>query len=275
MFKASVKVAKVWGIPIRLHISLVIVVLVLMKALRMEWYEALLFEIAFATTIALHELAHSIVAIRKGCRVHQITLLALGGVAQMEQIPTKPRDEFMMAIAGPALSLILGGLLIALALFGLPLPHFLRAHAGTLGGINVGLALFNLLPAFPMDGGRVLRALLSTRMPRLKATLIASRMGQIVSILMVLLALWWHAWILAAIFVFIFFAAGNEYKTERLRTMARAAGFGFWGPGAGIEDENPDENEVVVGPAPYESSRGTRTEIRPDSRSPFRRFFGR
>ncbi len=270
--KASIEVAKVYGIPIRLHVSLLIVVIVLVKG-GMDWKVAIPFEIAFATTIVLHELAHSIVAIRKGCHVRQITLLCLGGVAQMEEIPTKPKDEFVMAVAGPVVSLLIGGVLASFRFLWPFLPRVLWYHAMLLGWINIVLAVFNLLPAFPMDGGRVLRALLSTRMGRLRATLIASRMGQIVAVLMIVLALWIKHWLMAAIFVFIFVAAGNEYKAERYKVMARAAGFGRWSPPEGLDSEGDDEDQVVVGPPPYQSGPGVRTNIRPNRRGPFDRLF--
>lgn len=276
MATASIKVTTVYGIPIRLHISLLIVVVMLVKNFGMGWVEAIVFEIGFATTIILHELGHSIVAIRKGCRVRQITLLFLGGVAQMEQIPSRPLDEFVMAIAGPIVSLLIGATLLSVGLLSRYLPTIVWRDAMLLGGINLGLAVFNLIPAFPMDGGRVLRALLSTRMGRLKATLIASRMGQVVAILMAMLAIFkWQHWLMAAIFVFIFVAAGNEYKAERLKAMARAAGFGGWPPSDPRGYRDLGDSEVVVGPPPYDHGQGTRTDVRPAPRSRFGRLFRR
>ncbi len=285
MFRVSLQVARVWGIPIKLHITLLIVVYLAISVF--GWVGGLVFEALFATCIALHELGHSIVAIRKGCRVREITLLILGGVAQMESIPTRPLDEFLMALAGPAVSLLVGAGLLAFARF-VDIPHIalkspweLRSLIAFLGGANILLAVFNLLPAFPMDGGRVLRALLSSRIGRLRATLIASRVGQIVAVGFGLVGYFGvpgyvrpYNWLLVAVAFFIYTAAGNEYRAERIKSMLRAQGY------ACTSDEEPStepagENEVVISPPPYEKGPASRTEIRPERRNPFDGLFGR
>jgi len=113
MFKASYKIATVWGIPIKIHISLIFLLAFLAwrSGALGNWrslFEILLLETIVFSSIALHELGHSFVALRKGVRVREITLMFMGGAAQMEEIPRKPADEFLMAIAGPAVSVALG-----------------------------------------------------------------------------------------------------------------------------------------------------------------------
>ena len=170
------------------------------------WWMGVVALIGLFMSIVLHELAHSIVARRFGLPIEGITLFIFGGVAQMEQEPAEPKAEFYMAIAGPIASLVLAGLFFGLssliASFGGPQPVYgIARYLGLLNGV---LALFNLVPAFPLDGGRVLRALLWWRTGDFRrATLWAVRAGDAFGIaLMVLgvlallgggliMGLWW------------------------------------------------------------------------------------
>lgn len=271
--RSSYRIATAFGIPIRVHISLLIMVLFLIMDFGLIM--GLLIEIGLAASIVLHELGHSLVAIRKGCRVRQITLMVIGGAAQMERIPTRPLDEFLMAIAGPAVSLALG--LAGFFLGGrVPLPQMYPYPVNILqflGLINLGLTFFNLLPSFPMDGGRVLRALLTPRMGRLKATFIAARLGKIMAICFGLYAFLSRPtkWILVAIAIFVYIAAGNEYRFVEMQERAR--GFGGFSP----DDDDPTEggagdDQVSIGPPPYESKRKSRSEIHPVDDDPFGPF---
>jgi Zn-dependent protease len=232
----------------------------------------LLVELGLAASIILHELGHSLVAIRKGCRVRRITLMVIGGAAQMERIPTRPLDEFLMALAGPMVSLTLG----LLGFFGggrLPLPPVHPYPVNVvqfLGLINLGLTFFNLLPSFPMDGGRVFRALLTPKLGRLRATFVAARLGKIMAICFGLYAFLStpRKWILVAIAIFVYVMAENEYRHVEMQERGKGRG-GFppcgddaWGNGA-------NDDKVSISPPPYGRGRKSKSEIRPADEDPF------
>src|SRR5262245_57159503 len=133
--------------------------------------------------VLLHELGHALAARRYGIATRKIVLLPFGGVAQLERMPEKPAQELVVALAGPGVNVILAtGLAVALRVLGAkPEQLFALADQGLLEFLlisNVFMLLFNLLPAFPMDGGRVLRSLLAMRLPYPRATRIASQVGQ-------------------------------------------------------------------------------------------------
>ena len=145
------------------------------------WTFALATSVLFFLSIILHELGHSLVAIRLGVPVRSITLFMFGGVALMEREPSRPRDEALIALAGPAVSLLLGVLFGAVFLL-LGTQSLVGVTAMWLSGINLSLALFNLVPGFPLDGGRVLRAVLWTYKGDLtRATTWAAGVGSVVA----------------------------------------------------------------------------------------------
>ncbi len=256
MFRSGYRIATVWGIPIKIHISWLIILLLIPGTL--------LFRVSIAlglfVSVALHELGHSFVAIRKGCRVREITLMFLGGAAQMQSIPRKPLDETLMALAGPAVSVLMG----ALGYFGGQLLarvglSYLGMIVYILGIINWGLAGFNLLPSFPMDGGRVFRALLTPRAGRLRATFIAARLGKILAVLFVLYGFLHEprSWILVAIGFFIYSAAGREYRVVQMEEAARRGDQA--GPFWNLFQQPPEppprfddgDDDVLISPPPY------------------------
>ncbi len=220
--KTSYKLVTAWGIPIRIHVSLLALLVIVgvlawdLGGAAMLAYNIALLVIVF-TSIALHELSHSLVAIRKGCQVREITLLFVGGAAQMEELPRKPIDEILIALAGPVFSLLLA----AAAWLGgsfLSWPLLPSAWGGRplnivqlTGQVNLTLALFNLLPAFPMDGGRVVRALISRKIGFLPATFVASRLGRVAAIIMGIIAFKNSLWSVILIAIFLFRAAGQEF----------------------------------------------------------------
>ena len=179
--------------------------------------------------VTLHELGHSFAARSYGIPVKQIILTPIGGVAQLSRIPEKPIQEFVVAIAGPAVNIGIAIVMTALALgYGMGITSLLDAFDGLSGTTfmalfsyvfmsNIFLALFNLLPAFPMDGGRILRALLALRLNYAKATRIAVGVGQFMAVLMGIYGLLNGSFFLIFIAIFIFSAASQELKATKFQ----------------------------------------------------------
>ncbi len=189
----------------------------------------ILWSIAFVLSIfvcvTLHELGHSLTAQRYHIKTRDITLLPIGGVASLEGIPEKPKEELLITLAGPLVN-------VAIALLLLPFVHWGETSEafqglGTVSGqsfimsllsVNITLAVFNMIPAFPMDGGRVLRALLSYKMGRVKATRIAAGIGQAIAVGFVILGFLGNPF-LVFIGVFIFMGARGEEKHVKNRAF--------------------------------------------------------
>src|ERR671913_520782 len=187
--------------------------------------------VALFICVLLHEFGHSLVAQRLGLDIHSITLLPLGGVSNLESLPEKPSDEVKITLAGPLVNVVLAPIFFGVGLlFGaVPgIPSDLFTGVGSvgqfffyLGYLNVVLAVFNLLPAFPLDGGRILRALLATRLGALRATEISSRVGQLFAFAFFLIGLLGGNFLLALVAVFIFFGANGEAQMVRQRELTR------------------------------------------------------
>lgn len=259
MFGSSYEINRIRGIPIRVHITLLLFLPLMAMYFGDRVGLPLLLSagvmVLFFCSVALHELGHAIIAMREGCGVRQILLLPIGGIAELSHMPDRPAAEIKIAVAGPLVSLgiaIATGLLAAgFHLLGLPLLFEICA---ILSAVNTGLLLFNLLPSFPMDGGRVLRALLSRRLGRLEATRIAARIGQGMSGLFLVIGLLNVDLVLILISIFIFFAARAEYRSVRWENVRRRH------PGIGAQNPPPLSHEdVVVGPPPFAPRQGTRT----------------
>jgi Zn-dependent protease/CBS domain-containing protein len=193
-----IQIARVIGIPIYLHFSWLIIFGLIVWTLSTgyfparypdlpassHWAKGLVASLLFFVSIVFHELGHAVVALRNGLRTRSITLFVFGGVAQLEGDPKDARAEFWMAAAGPLVSLALAGLFYACATLPLVGPSA-AAVAKYLALINLILALFNLVPAFPMDGGRLLRSALWGSMGKARATQIASRAGTLFAYLLI------------------------------------------------------------------------------------------
>ncbi len=182
--------------------------------------------------VVLHEFGHSVAAQRLGIEVQDITLLPIGGVARMKTIPEKPSDEIKIAVAGPLVNVVLAPVLFAAAyllgaeLFTLANPLLGQVDSfgqvlAYLGFLNVVLAVFNMIPAFPMDGGRVLRGLLASRFGAVKATDISSTIGQVFAVGAFLFGVFYVLPFLILISVFVFFGASGEAQMVRQRETMR------------------------------------------------------
>ena len=175
-------------------------------------------------SVVLHELGHSLTARRYGVNVRRITLWFLGGVAEFEEMPRQRGAEAVVAIAGPLVSFALAGMFWAVTAFA-PLDDapYVRLIAGYLYAINLMLGLFNLLPALPMDGGRILRSLLALRMSHPRATMIAGNVAKVIAVGMGVLGLMGNLWLVLLAF-FIFTAVRAETQqgvvTDLLRDLS-------------------------------------------------------
>lgn len=188
---------------------------------------------ALFASVVVHELAHCFVARRRGGSVLGILLLPIGGMSRMDHIPSKPSDEAAIAVAGPATSFGLGAafLLLGILAGSAVWPPTLVAGSwlARLGWLNLLLGAFNLLPALPMDGGRVLRATLARHLPNLTATRIAANVARVVAVGLVLAGVFWDFW-LVLIGFFVFFGASSEEAGARLAGRLRQPGPGSWPP---------------------------------------------
>ena len=172
--------------------------------------------------VVLHEFGHILAARHYGVRTPEVVLLPIGGVSRLERIPEEPRQEFVIAIAGPLVTLAIA-LVLIVVLGGLPKSDVVEKSQGLYGivaqlaYINLGLFVFNLLPAFPMDGGRVLRAGLAAWFGHERGTRMAAGVGQMAAVLLGIAGIYSNNIILVLIAVFIYFAAGSETGISELR----------------------------------------------------------
>jgi Zn-dependent protease len=244
----SFRIARILGIDIRVHLSWLLIFFLVTFSLANEvfpfnyptWSEqktiivSAIAALLFFGSVVVHEFAHALVARRFRMSVSSITLFLLGGVASLTKEPPSAKAEFFMAAAGPATSLVLGGVSLGIAnvvsdsLATAPSLQPVEAIAGYLGEVNILVALFNLIPGFPLDGGRVLRSLIwAIRSDRTGATKIAARGGQAVAGLFVLYAAYrvlqqdpsglWYG----LIAYFLYGAASQTMEQER---VVRAVG---------------------------------------------------
>lgn len=213
------RIATIFGVDVRLHWSfLILVALLLVDGLRLGGrgvVDAAVWMGMLFGSVLVHELAHAVVGRARGASVKDIVLLPIGGATRTERFPDRPRDEFLMTVVGPASSFALAALAgLAVTLTGrglLPVDLHHGSLAARLFWLNVLLGGFNLLPAFPMDGGRILRAGLSTAFGRLRATQIAATVGKVFAVGFGIFGLYTNIWLLF-IAVFIFMAATAEAR---------------------------------------------------------------
>lgn len=227
--KWSWRIGQILGINIYIHGTFMILLgwvalsHFLVRQSIVDTLSGLLFIIALFGIVVLHELGHALTARRFGIRTRDITLLPIGGVARLERMPDDPKQELFVALAGPAVNVALAVLLglILLPTRGLTgLGNFVVAGGEILSKllwVNIILAVFNLLPAFPMDGGRVLRALLALRMDYMQATQIAANIGQAMALFFGLIGLFVNPFLLF-IALFVWIGATEEASMVQMRT---------------------------------------------------------
>ncbi|MCW5693605.1 MAG: site-2 protease family protein [Pseudolabrys sp.] len=227
----SLSIGKVAGTVVRIHITFLLFLAWIFAASYAkgggaEAWSSVIFMILLFACVLLHEFGHIFTARYFGVATPYVTLLPIGGVAQLERIPEQPGQEFLIAIAGPLVNVAIAILLIA---FGG--AHITQDAAASidnsqismvdrLAAVNLFLALFNLIPAFPMDGGRVLRAALATRLGYVRATEVAAAIGQFVAFALGFFGLLYNP-ILIFIAIFVYLAASSEAHMVALRAVSR------------------------------------------------------
>lgn len=223
--KWSYRIARIAGIDVRIHLSFVLLPVIFGF---IGWRdggpaaagESVLFILLLFVCVVLHEFGHALTGRHFGIRTPDITLLPIGGVAHMERIPEKPSQELAVALAGPAVNVLIAALLAAiLAATGgifIVTPDVWRTLLQNLMTINLALIVFNLIPAFPMDGGRVLRAVLGFALPFTTSSRIAARTGQVIALLFAVAGVMWNPMLLL-IAVFVFNGARQEIEYIRQR----------------------------------------------------------
>ena len=228
--RSSLKIASISGIEVRIHITF----LLFLAWIWFSYYEiagasgatqGVLFILALFACVLLHEFGHAFAARAFGIQTPDITLLPIGGVARLSRIPDEPWQELAVAVAGPLVNVVIAAALIFVVHEAAPFDQLESIEnprielLAKLASVNIVLVLFNLIPAFPMDGGRVLRAILAMAMPYSRATWIAARIGQVLAICLAAYSYFGPIKnpILIFIAFFIFIGAQQEAAMARMR----------------------------------------------------------
>jgi Zn-dependent protease/CBS domain-containing protein len=227
----SINIGTIAGTVVRIHLTFLLFLGWIFLA---GWYSGganaawsgLAFMILLFACVLAHEFGHIFAARYFGVATPTVTLLPIGGVAQLERIPEKPSEEFLIAIAGPLVNVAIA--LVLVVVFGASLDARNLASMDSsaahmldrLAVVNEFIVLFNMIPAFPMDGGRVLRALLATRLGHVRATEIAASIGQVVAFGLGFLGLFGNP-LLIFIAIFVYLAAASEAQLVAIRAMSR------------------------------------------------------
>ena len=228
--RSSLKIASISGIEVRIHVTF----LLFLAWIWFSYYQiagvsgatqGVLFVLALFTCVLLHEFGHAFAARGFGIQTPDITLLPIGGVARLNRLPDEPWQELVVAVAGPLVNVVIAAVLIFVVHQAAPLDQLESIEnprielLAKLASVNIMLVLFNLIPAFPMDGGRVLRALLAMAMPYERATWIAARIGQVLAICLAAYSYFGPNKnpILIFIAFFIFIGAQQEAAMARIR----------------------------------------------------------
>ena len=230
----SFPIARLFGSEIRIHVTFFL----LLAWIGIAHYQqggtpaaiqGIIFILALFACVIAHEFGHALAARRYGIKTPDITLLPIGGVARLERMPEKPGQEIVVALAGPAVNVVIAVVIILILNGGFSMEALQRldnpaiSFMVRLASVNIFLVLFNLIPAFPMDGGRVLRALLALRFSRRRATQIATRIGQALAFVFGFLGLMGNP-MLIFIAIFVYLAATAEAQSVGLQDVSRHLG---------------------------------------------------
>jgi Zn-dependent protease/CBS domain-containing protein len=227
----SLNIGNVAGTAVRVHITFLLFLGWIFAA---SWasggaeaaWQALAFMLLLFACVLAHEFGHIFTARAFGVSTPDVTLLPIGGVARLERIPEEPYEEFLIAIAGPLVNVAIAFALVIVAGAHLSTGHLAAVESPNsslidrLAAVNLFLAVFNMIPAFPMDGGRVLRALLATRLGYVRATEIAAFIGQGVAFALGFIGLLYNP-LLIFIAIFVYLAAASEAHLVAIRAMSR------------------------------------------------------
>lgn len=231
--KSAVRIATVKGIEVSIHWTfLLLIAWIILQNIRsgiatgpILW--TLAFVLAIFVCVILHEFGHALTARRYGIKTKDITLYPIGGVARLETLPRKPKEELLVALAGPAVNLVIALLLLPLVDWDVVSSQETATQIGpgnfllAFTAVNVWLAVFNLIPAFPMDGGRVFRALLSFWMDRARATRAAAMLGQVLAIGFIFLGFYVNPFL---IFIGLFIILGAQAESNYAQAEALMEG---------------------------------------------------
>ncbi|GGK18131.1 protease [Yeosuana aromativorans] len=237
IMKANLNLGAVSGIKIKVHWTFLFLILwiVFSEMKRGGNTDSILFNVALVLTVflcvVLHELGHALTAKKFGIQTQKITLLPIGGMATMEKIPESPKQELLVTLAGPLVNIVIALLLY----FIIPVKELIQLNFTEafetfsrftlqnflfyLFVINIALVVFNLIPAFPMDGGRLLRALLAIKINRVKATQIASTIGQFIAVLFLLIGLLYNPFLVFIALVIFLGAYGENQMAHHLELL--------------------------------------------------------
>jgi Zn-dependent protease len=233
--KKSVSFLKIAGIGVYVHWTFPLLILYIvytnlragLDPVQIGW--SVFFALTLFVCVILHEFGHALTAKKYGIRTEDITLYPIGGVARLQRIPEKPSQELMVTLAGPMVNVMIVVVLLPFIL-GLDLVRHLGENPAVISPdnfvinlaiLNVWLALFNMIPAFPMDGGRILRALLAMRTSRLRATTIASNVGKLLSIGFIIAGFYYNPFL---IFIGVFIILGAQSELEVVRKKELSSG---------------------------------------------------
>ena len=227
----SFSLGRIAGTDVRVHVTFLLLVAWYgiaagLRGGQSEAIEAVLFILAVFACVLAHEFGHVLAARRYGIDTRDITLLPIGGVANIQRMPNRPGQEFLIAIAGPLVNVAIAVILIGLFRVTFTPDRIADIEQGRfdfvtrLVSVNIALFLFNLLPAFPMDGGRILRALLAMRLGRVQATRIAAIVGQTIAFGLALIGLLYSP-LLVLIAIFVFIAASGERQIVEMGEATR------------------------------------------------------